>query len=172
MARRSKKWSKARRQSFREGKKYAAYKVEYKKREAMLAKKGYSMYDQQILTKTEYREMYQATLNDRKKEVKSGERKSVGDINKAIVSMQAYELSEKSAYAIFDLLEQKKEELGIDYDTSNINDLIMKIRQGEWLSEEVGIWDIISEERARLFKLGLTKKQVAKQISQTFFGSP
>ena len=104
----AKKWSKARRASFRVGKRYAAYKKAYLKRQVLLEKKCYSMYDQQILTKTEYKEMYQATLNDRKKEVKSGERKSVGNINEAIVSMQAYELSEKSAYAIFDFLETKR----------------------------------------------------------------
>lgn len=168
----AKKWSKARRASFRVGKRYAAYKKAYLKRQALLEKKGYSMYDQQILTKTEYKEMYQATLNDRKKEVKSGERKSVGNINEAIVSMQAYELSEKSAYAIFDFLETKKDELDIEYDTKNINDLIMKIRQGEWLREDVGIWDLIRDYRSDLFDKGLTKEEVRHAVSQTFFGSP
>lgn len=168
----AKRWSKARRASFRVGKRYAAYKKAYLKRQALLEKKGYSMYDQQILTKTEYKEMYQATLNDRKKEVKSGERKSVGNINEAIVSMQAYELSEKSAYAIFDFLETKKDELDIEYDTKNINDLIMKIRQGEWLREDVGIWDLIRDYRSDLFDKGLTKEEVRHAVSQTFFGSP
>lgn len=168
----AKKWSKARRTSFRVGKRYAAYKKAYLKRQALLEKKGYSMYDQQILTRTEYKEMYQATLNDRKKEVKSGERKSVGNINEAIVSMQAYELSEKSAYAIFDFLETKKDELDIEYDTKNINDLIMKIRQGEWLREDVGIWDLIRDYRSDLFDKGLTKEEVRHAVSQTFFGSP
>lgn len=168
----AKKWSKARRASFRVGKRYAAYKKAYEKREAMLAEKGYTMYDQIKLTKTEYKEMYQAVLNDRKKEVKSGKRQSIGNINEVIVSMQAYELSEKSAYAIFDFLETKKDELDIEYDTKNINDLIMKIRQGEWLREDVGIWDMIRDYRRDLFDKGLTKEEVRHAVSRTFFGSP
>ena len=167
----AKKWSKARRESFRVGKRYAAYKKAYQKRETMLAKKGYTMYDQQMLSKTEYKEMYQATLNDRKKEVKSGERRSVGNINEAIVSMQAYELSEKSAYAIFDFLEQNKEKYGLEYDTTNINDMIMKIRQGEWLREDVQIWDLITNYRSYLFDKGYSKAQVRAQIAITMFGS-
>lgn len=167
----AKKWSKARRESFRVGKRYVAYKKSYLKREALLAKKGYTMYDQQMLSKTEYKEMYQATLNDRKKEVKSGERRSVGNINEAIVSMQAYELSEKSAYAIFDFLEQNKEKYGLEYDTSNINDMIMKIRQGEWLREDVQIWDLITDYRSDLFDKGYSKAQVRAQIAITMFGS-
>lgn len=167
----AKKWSKARRESFRVGKRYAAYKKSYQRRETILAKKGYTMYDQQMLSKTEYKEMYQATLNDRKKEVKSGERRSVGNINEAIVSMQAYELSEKSAYAIFDFLEQNKEKYGLEYDTSNINDMIMKIRQGEWLREDVQIWDLITDYRSDLFDKGYSKAQVRAQIAITMFGS-
>lgn len=167
----ARKWSKARRESFRVGKRYAAYKKAYIRRSNLLAKKGYSMYDQEMLTKTEYREMYQATLNDRKKEVKSGERKSVGNINEAIVSMQAYELSEKSAYAIFDFLEQNKEKYGLEYDTKNINDLIMKIRQGEWLREDVQIWDLITDYRSDLFDKGYSKAKVRAEIAITMFGS-
>lgn len=167
----ARKWSKARRESFRVGKKYAAYKKEYIKRRDMLAKKSYSMYDEQILSKTEYKEMYQAILNDRKKEVKSGVRKSVGNINSAIVSMQAYELSEKSAYAIFDFLEQNKEKYGLEYDTSNINDMIMKIRQGEWLRQDVQIWDLITDYRSDLFDKGYSKARVRAEIAITMFGS-
>ena len=169
----AKRWSKARRESFRVGKRYAEYKKEYYKREAILAKEGLVMYDDKgILSKTEYKEMYQAVLNDRKKEVKSGERRSVGNINKAIVSQQAYELSEQSGYAIFDLIRTKGEELNIELDTSNINKALIKIRQGEWLREDVGIWEIIKEYRADLFDKKYSKKEVAHMVSQTFFGSP
>lgn len=150
---------------------YNRYKKEYQKREAILRKNGYEMYDE-LLTKTQYREIRAAMINDRRREIKAGERKSVGNINKAIVSDQAYELSEKSAYAIFDFLKLKEDELDIEYNTKNINKLIMQIREGSWLREEVEIWELIKDYREELSSQGLSKKEIAHQVSSTFFGSP
>lgn len=149
---------------------YNRYKKAYLKRKEVLNRSGYEMYDE-MLSKTEYREIRLATINDRKREIAAGERKSIGNINAAIVSDQAYELSEKSAYAIFDFLETKRDELDIEYDTRNINKLIMKIREGSWLKEDVGLWDLIREYRADLFSQGMTAAEVRHTVSQTFFGS-
>ena len=51
-------------------------------------------------------------------------------------------------------------------------ELFMKIRQGEFLREEVGLWDLISDFRVTMFKKGMTKEEVRKAVGQTFFNSP
>ena len=51
-------------------------------------------------------------------------------------------------------------------------DLFMKIRQGEFLREDVGIWDMISDFRLQMFEKGMSKEEVRKAVGQTFFNSP
>ena len=155
-------------------KRYNSYKKDFYKRTNKMIENGLTPYDGVALTYREYKEIYTEERNDRIKEVESGERKQIGNINAKIISDQVYELSEEQAYAIFDymktLSEEEKEALNFSY--KNINTAIAKIRQGEFVSEELGLWDIISSEREKLFKQGLSKAEVRKQISQTFFGSP
>ena len=110
--------------------------------------------------------------NTLKERIRRGERKSVGDVNKALVSEQAYELSEEQGYAIFNFLKENADKYGIEYSTKNINSILIQIRQGEWLREEVGLWDLIRDYRKDLFSQGLSKEEVRQQVSSTFFGSP
>ena len=171
MAKKSKTRSKALKAFYRSKRSYNKYVDLYRKREDMLAERGYEMYDE-MLTFTEYKTAAPEMRNTLKERIRRGERKSVGDINKALVSEQAYELSEEQGYAIFNFLKENADKYGIEYSTKNINSILIQIRQGEWLREEVGLWDLIRDYRKDLFSQGLSKEEVRQQVSSTFFGSP
>ena len=171
MARRSKASNRASKAYYRRKKAYRQYEKLYDARAKMLNSRGYSMYDEK-LTYTEYKTAAAEMRNTMKEDIKSGKRKSMGSVNKALVSEQAYELSEKQGYAIFDFLRQNAEKYDIEYSTRNINEILMQIRQGDWLSNQVGLWDLISDYREDLFSKGYSKKDVRHEIAMTFFGSP
>lgn len=169
MARR--RWSGAAKRTVR---RYNSYRRSFDKRTSRMIEQGLTPYDAIPLSYREYKEIYAEEKNDRLKEIEKGERSSLGDINAKIISDQVYELSEEQAYAIFDymktLSEEEREELNFSY--RNINTAIAKIRQGDFVREDLDLWDIIRNERDKLFESGMNKKDVAKRISQTFFGSP
>ena len=169
MARR--KWSGQAKRSVR---RYNSYLKSFEKRTSKMIEQGLTPYDGIALSYREYKEIYAEERNDRLKEVEKGERASLGDINAKIISDQVYELSEQQSYAIFDYMKtlspEEREELGFSY--RNINTAIAKIRQGEFVREDLDLWEIIRSEREKLFAEGLKKTEVAKRISQTFFGSP
>lgn len=169
MARR--KWSGKAKRSV---KRYNAYRKSFQKRTDKMISQGLTPYDAIPLTYREYKEIYAEERNDRLKEIEVGKRASLGDINAKIISDQVYELSEEQAYAIFDYLKtlSPEERAELDFSYKNINAAISKLRQGEFVREELGLWDIIKEERDRLFASGLKKNEVSKRIAQTFFGSP
>ena len=87
--------------------------------------------------------------------------------------MQAYELSEEKAYAVLSFLKEYREsdDFSIEYSAQNINKLLMKIRVGEWIEEEVGLWDAIKKYRSDLFADHHTKAYVRAQVAITVFGS-
>lgn len=165
------KWSGAAKRAV---KRYNAYRRSFAKRVDKMISQGLTPYDGIPLTYREYKEIWAEERNDRIKEIEKGERSSLGDINAKIISDQVYELSEEQAYAIFDYMKtlspEEREALNFDY--RNINKAIAKLRQGEYVREELNLWEIIKEERDRLFASGLDKNEVRKKISQTFFGSP
>ena len=159
-------WSKAKRRSV---KKYNAYKRLYTKRKELLERRGFEMADTKgMLTYTEWKTAFASKKHDLSYEVETGERASIGDVNSALVSDQAYEFSQKQAYALLDYLKLHHEG---EYDTSNINTLILKIRQGKYF-EELGTWDDVREYRKELFSQGYSKEQVKNAVSHLFFGSP
>ena len=164
------KWSGTAKRSV---KRYNAYRRSFSKRTDKMISQGLTPYDAIPLSYREYKEIYAEEKNDRLKEIEKGQRSSLGDINAKIISDQVYELSEEQAYAIFDYMKtlspEEKEALNFSY--KNINIAIAKIRQGDFVREDLDLWDIIREERERLFASGLDKKEVAHKISQTFFGS-
>lgn len=155
-------------------KRYNAYRRSFDKRVNKMIESGLSPYDGIPLSYREYKEIYAEERNDRIKEVEKGQRASIGDINAKIISDQVYELSEEQAYAIFDYMKtlspEERAEIGFDY--RNINKAIARLRQGDYVREELGLWDIIKDERERLLAQGLSKQEVRHKISQTFFGSP
>ena len=162
-------------------KRYNAYKRAHEARVEALRKKGIEPYfnattgeDGSVpLTYREYIEIYTEEKNDRLKEIKKGERKSLGNINSKIISDQVYELSEKQAYSIFDYMKTLSEEdrRKLNFNYKNINTAIMKIREGLFVKEDLGLWDLIKARRKELFaKLGKDKKaEVAEIISNEFF---
>ena len=109
----AKKSSKKRSQALLWSKRYKKFKANYYQQEKLVNEKGFSTYIQRegqpILTKTEFKEKYIALLNDRKKEIALGKRKTVGNLEKALSSMQVYEHSEDKAYAILNFLKTHKD---------------------------------------------------------------
>lgn len=165
------KWSGVAKRSV---KRYNAYRKSFERRTNRMIEQGLTPYDAIPLSYREYKEIYAEERNDRIKEVESGIRKSLGNINEKIISDQVYELSEEQAYSIFKYMKtlSPEERQNLDFNFRNINAAIAKIRQGDYVKEELGLWDIIASERQRLAELGMNRKDIAKKISQTFFGSP
>ena len=154
-------------------KRYNAYKRAFNSRVDRMLEQGLTPYDAIPLTYREYKELYTEEFNDRVKEVEKGERASIGNINNKLISDQVYELSEEQAYAIFDYMKtlSKEEREALNFSYRNINAAIAKIRQGDFVKEELGLWDIIAAERDKLFEAGMSKKEVRAQIAITFFNS-
>ena len=179
------KWSCIAKRSVR---RYNAYRKSFDTRVNKMLEQGLTPYDAIPLTYREYKEIYAEERNDRIKEVEKGERASLGNINAKIISDQVYELSEEQAYAIFDYMKtlSPEERAQLDFSYKNINKAIAKIREGSFVKEDLGLWDIIESERDKLFtaskdeqealiakwKAKTYKEAVKKEISHTFFGSP
>ena len=189
------------RKYYRSRKAYNKYKQLYMKKKAVLERKGYEMADD-LYTFTQYKENVLEMRNTLKIRVAKGRIKRIGSVNAALVNDQAYELSEEQAYSIFDFLKQNREKYDIDVSfIKNINSALMKIRTGEWLESDVGLWDMIRDFRhdayakykemeeknpealaelyAELDKRNPDRKVphtiaelVREDVSSTFYGSP
>ena len=152
-------------------KKYKSYvKGLYKRADSMI-EKGLTPYDAIPAKYRDWEASYIAERNDRIDEVEKGERASIGDINAKLISDQVYELSEAKAYAIFDYMKtlSPEERKALNFSYKNINTAIARIRTGEFVSDELGLWDKIREYREALFAEGKTAKEVREKVSQTFF---
>ena len=175
-----KRYRRARRQ-------YQDYLDKFKARRENFESRGLEFYDPIPLTYRDFKTVRAEKINDLKLDIKEGKRKTVGDVNREIVSDQAYELSSRQADVLGEyLLENEEdllEEMNVVYrytdeegiERTNLKkriDLMMRIRQGEFLREDVGLWELISDFRASMFKKGMTKEDVRKAVGQTFFNSP
>ena len=78
---------------------YDAYKREYKAKERILNANGVQM-NQRLLTEAEFNAQYDRMLNQRKKDVMQGKRKTTGNITRDLVDKQAFALTSKQAEAI------------------------------------------------------------------------
>lgn len=175
-----KKYRKARRQ-------YNDYLEQFEARKANFESRGLDFYDPTPLTFRDYRSVHADKVNDLKQDIKERKRKTVGNVNREIVSDQAYELSSRQADVLGEYLLENEPELLEEMDLvykytdeegiERVNlkkkiDLFMKIRQGEFLREDVGIWDMISDFRLQMFEKGMSKEEVRRAVGQTFFNSP
>lgn len=175
-----KRYRRARRQ-------YQDYLDKFKARRENFESRGLEFYDSIPLTYRDFKTVRAEKINDLKLDIKEGKRKTVGDVNREIVSDQAYELSSRQADVLGEYLLENEEDLLEEMDLvyrytdeegierTNLKkriDLMMKIRQGEFLREDVGLWELISDFRASMFKKGMTKEDVRKAVGQTFFNSP
>jgi len=175
-----KRYRRARRQ-------YQDYLDKFKARRENFESRGLEFYDPIPLTYRDFKTVRAEKINDLKLDIKEGKRKTVGDVNREIVSDQAYELSSRQADVLGEYLLENEEDLLEEMDLvyrytdeegverTNLKkriDLMMRIRQGEFLREDVGLWELISDFRASMFKKGMTKEDVRKAVGQTFFNSP
>lgn len=175
-----KRYRRARRQ-------YQDYLDKFKARRENFESRGLEFYDPIPLTYRDFKTVRAEKINDLKLDIKEGKRKTVGDVNREIVSDQAYELSSRQADVLGEYLLENEEDLLEEMDLvyrytdekgikrTNLKkriDLMMRIRQGEFLREDVGLWELISDFRASMFKKGMTKEDVKKAVGQTFFNSP
>ena len=177
----------AQRRYRRSKKQYRDYLEQFEARKENFESRGLDFFDPVPLTYRDWKTVHAEKINDLKLDIKEGKRKTIGNVNREIVSDQAYELSSRQAdvlgeYLIenesdileeMDLLYKYTDEEGIErVNLKKKIDLFMKIRQGEFLREEVGLWDLISDFRISMFKKGMTKDEVRKAVGQTFFNSP
>ena len=168
-------------------KQYQDYRDQLEARKEVFESRGLEFYDPVPLTYRDWKTVHAEKINDLKLDIKEGKRKTVGNVNREIVSDQAYELSSRQADVLGEyLLENESdllEEMDLVYrytDEEGIErvnlkkriDLMMKIRQGEFLREDVGLWDMISDFRLQMFKKGMNKEEVRRAVGQTFFNSP
>ena len=168
-------------------KQYNDYRSQFEKRKLLFEERGLDFYDPVPLTYRDWKTVHAEKLNDLKLDIKEGKRRSIGNVNREIVSDQAYELSYRQADVLADyLLENESdilEEEGLIYryiDEEGIErvnlkkkiELMMKIRQGEFISEDIGLWDMINDFRRNMFKKGMTKEEVKNAVGKTFFNSP
>ena len=171
----------------RQKKQYQDYLKQFESRKEIFYERGLDFYDPTALTFRDWKTVHAEKINDLKLDIKEGKRKTVGNVNREIVSDQAYELSSRQADVLGEyILENEKsllEEMDLTYKyideegVERINlkkriELMMKIRQGEFLREDVGLWDMIIDFRVSMFKKGMTKEEVRKAVGQTFFNSP
>ena len=171
----------------RSRKQYENYLEQFEARKANFDARGLDFYDPNALTYRDWKTVHAEKINDLKLDIKEGKRKTIGNVNREIVSDQAYELSSRQADVLGEYLLENEadllEEMGLVYkyeDEEGIErlnlkkriDLFMKIRQGEFLREDVGLWDMISDFRLSMFKKGMTKEEVRRAVGQTFFNSP
>lgn len=191
----------AQRRYRRQRKQYESYLSQFEARKRTFYERGLDFYDPNALSFRDWKTVYLEKLNDLKIDIKEGKRKTVGNVNREIVSDQAYELSSRQADVLGEYLLENEydylEEMDLVYKyideqgQERINlkkriDLMMKIRQGEFIKEDIGLWDMINDFRSNYFSLGkeeqarLIKKwgtrtyaeAVAKEVGQTFFHSP
>ena len=180
---------------------YEDYRKQFKARKLLFEERDLTFFDKDELTFRDYKSVRADKINDLKIDIKKGKRKTVGNINREIVSDQAYELSSRQADVLSEYLLKnefktlEKEGLVFKYiDESGkerINlkkkiDLMMKIRQGEFIKEDIGLWDMINDFRAQYFALSKDEQNklkrkwnaqtfaeaVKKEVGQTFFNSP
>lgn len=177
----------AQRRYRRSKKQYQDYRDQLEARKEIFESRGLEFYDPVPLTYRDWKTVHAEKINDLKLDIKEGKRKTVGNVNREIVSDQAYELSSRQADVLGEYLLENEpdllEEMDLVYkytDEEGIErvnlkkriDLMMKIRQGEFLREDVGLWDMISDFRLQMFKKGMNKEEVRRAVGQTFFNSP
>ena len=132
---------------------YESYKNAYMKKQNMLTKKGLSMYDQ-MLTKSEFEAVYEATRNDLKQLVKEGKRKVVGNVTQTIVTEQTYEYSQKQGKALAEYAKATGQNL-----------TQQQIRAGQI------DWTMLEDKQIELRAQGLSSREVSQVVGQLYFGS-
>lgn len=134
----------------------------------------------------DFKEQYLLTRNTLKEEVEMGEREKVGSVVTEMINDQAYELSRAKARAVAEYLKREEKqtlkdrglflrteinEKGESIDIYKERNLALLIRQGQFVEEEVGLWDEIKDYYKVLTNQGFTAKEAKEQIGLTYFDS-
>lgn len=173
-------------------KQYKIYIERFEKRKES-AKYGFRLKGDESNQPTEaysyrdFKEQYLLMRNTLKAEVEMGERERVGSVITEIINDQAYELSSNKARVIADYLLREHRELlikkglvipdaainekGEPIDYVKARNLRLIIRQGQFVAEEVGLWDEIKEVYKALKESGKTAREAINDIGKTYFES-
>ena len=133
----------------------------------------------------DFKNQYELTRNTLEKEVEMGERERIGSVITEMINDQAYELSSAKARAVANYLLREERpmliekgflrvetnEAGEQIDIVKKRNLALLIRQGQFVEEEVGLWDEIKDYYKVLIGQGFTAQEAKEQIGQTYFDS-
>lgn len=162
---------------------YREYEKRLDKRVDYMMKRGLTPDNALHLSYREFVAAYESYKHDLKLEVEKGERKSVSDIVGMMVSDQVYQVSGKQFAETMRAIEEwnashpdQQIDLG---EGANKNSLFYQMKMRTETFEDSGWFDIIQATREDLFKKftaqGMDprkiKKEVAREISRTFYGS-
>ena len=183
-----KEWNAPYRQSQFLKKEYKIYLEKFTRRKES-ARYGFRLTEEgeetQAWSYRDFKEQYLLMRNTLKEEVEMGERKSVGSVITEIINDQAYELSRAKANAVANYLLREERpmliekgylrvevnEEGKEIDIVKKRNLALLIRQGQFVEEEVGLWDEIKDYYKVLTNQGFTANEAKTQIGQTYFNS-
>ena len=133
----------------------------------------------------DFKNHYELTRNTLEKEVEMGERERIGSVITEMINDKAYELSSAKARAVANYLLREERpmliekgflrvetnEAGEQIDIVKKRNLALLIRQGQFVEEEVGLWDEIKDYYKVLTGQGFTAQEAKEQIGQTYFYS-
>lgn len=132
-----------------------------------------------------FKDAYLQKRNDLQEEVESGERERIGSVINRIIDDQAYEISRPKSRAIAKYLLEEERDLLISkgFITTSINELgqtvekvkakrlELLIRKGEFVREEVGLWDMIEADYEDYKAMGLKASEIKHLIGEIYFDS-
>lgn len=133
-----------------------------------------------------FKDLYIRKRNDLKLDVEEGFRDRVGSVVNEIINDQAYEISSNKAKAIYSYLiseempllaekgiaEQYLDEEGkIQYKIIKPKNLELLVREGSFLREEIGFWDMTSDLYHKLRDQGYTPQKAREEVGKTYFNS-
>lgn len=170
-------------------KEFKLYKKMFEKRKKS-AKYGFRLTEEGKETEhynfRDFKDQYLLTRNSLEQEVEMGERNRIGSVITEMINDQAYELSRSKANAVAKyllreerpllikkgLLRVDEDEEGKPVDVIKKRNLALLIRQGQFVEEEVGLWDEIKEVyRWMVDEQGMTSYQARDEIGLTYFDS-
>ena len=183
-----KEWNAPYRQSQFLKKEFKIYLEKFYKRKAS-ARYGFRLTEEGEETQAydfrDFKEQYLLTRNTLKEEVEMGERERVGSVVTEMINDQAYELSRAKAGAVSKYLLREERQMliekgllrvevneeGEEIDIVKKRNLALLIRQGQFVEEEVGLWDEIKEYYKFLTSEGYTADKAREKIGQSYFDS-
>ena len=164
-------------------KEFKIYKERFQKR---LESSRVPFYDEnEIQSFQVFKDVYIRKRNDLILDVAEGDRERVGSVVNEIIDDQVYELSSPKARAVSDyllreerdilaekgILRVETDEEGKIQDVVKRRKLLQLVRQGDFVKEEIGLWDEISNYYQSLLANGYKSTEAKKVIGQTYFRS-